>query len=141
LTQGGPLLNAIIGVSKPRSDALVKAGQPVPSAIAIRALVDTGASGSCVDPWVLKKLELTPTGSVDVLTPSTGPVAHKAEQYDISLSVPPAVAGHVSLFLPVLPVICSDLAVQGIAALIGRDILQSCVLVYNGSHSTFTLAF
>lgn len=74
-------------------------------------------------------------------TPSTGATAHVALQYDISLSVPPANPSHPALYFAALPVICSELAVQGIQALIGRDILRNCVLVYNGASGFFTLAF
>jgi hypothetical protein len=39
-------------------------------------------------------------------------------------------------------VIAADLLqAQGIHALIGRDILMQCVLHYNGTTGTFTLAF
>jgi len=41
-----------------------------------------------------------------------------------------------------IPVVATDLLVQhGFHALIGRDVLGECVLVYNGSMGLFTLAF
>ena len=39
------------------------------------------------------------------------------------------------------PVIASVLSVQGIEALVGRDILDRCLLIYNGSEGRFTFAF
>jgi hypothetical protein len=42
---------------------------------------------------------------------------------------------------PAVPVIAADLAIQGIHALIGRDVLQDCILIYNGTVGEFTLAF
>jgi hypothetical protein len=84
----GPVLTVVIGVSVARGDALMTAGQPVPAGISARALIDTGASCTCVDPSILAKLALTPTGTVSVHTPSTGPAAHLAEQYDVSLIIP-----------------------------------------------------
>lgn len=90
---------------------------------------------------MLKSLGLTPTGSIPVHTPSTGSTPHTADQYDIGLLIPGAVQGHQPLIINALPVMASDLAIQGIQALIGRDILKNCVLVYNGTVSVFTVAF
>jgi hypothetical protein len=63
LGPNGPVLNAIVAVSQERNAALVAAGQPAPKPQPIRALVDTGASATCVDPSVLAALSLTPTGT------------------------------------------------------------------------------
>jgi hypothetical protein len=137
----GPVLTVVIGVSVARGDALMTAGRMVPGGISARALIDTGASGTCVDPSILTRLELTPTGTVSVHTPSTGLAAHLAEQYDISLIVPGAGTHHVPLALPAIPVMAADLSIQGIDALIGRDVLRDCIFIYNGSVGLFTIAF
>ncbi|HWK88868.1 MAG TPA: aspartyl protease family protein, partial [Longimicrobium sp.] len=81
----GPVVHAFVAVSPPRHDALVAAGQPVPTGVAVRALVDTGASCTCLDPSVISTLRLTPTGSVSVHTPSTGAAPHVTEQFDVSV--------------------------------------------------------
>jgi predicted aspartyl protease len=49
---------------------LAAENQPQPSPIQVRALIDTGASHTCVDPSVLRPLNLTPTGSTHVSSPS-----------------------------------------------------------------------
>jgi hypothetical protein len=137
----GPLVTAFVGVSQARGQALVDAGQVVPAAIPVRALVDTGASCTCVDPTVLNGLGLTPTGSVPVHTPSTGAAPHMADQYDVSFAVPGAVVGHIPLIIPAVPVTAADLSAQRIEALIGRDILSNCIFHYNGTTGFLTLAF
>ena len=138
----GPVLNALIGVSQARAEMLTKKNQPVPNAVPIRALVDTGASCTCIDPVVFAALGLTPTGSVAMFTPSTGATPHQADQYDVSLLIPPAAPTDYPFILGTLQVTAaSDLNVQGIQALIGRDILTGCVLTYNGAMRLFTLAF
>jgi hypothetical protein len=53
---------AFIGVSDAKAAALVTAKQTAPSRIQINAMIDTGASNTCVDPSVLKSLQLTPRG-------------------------------------------------------------------------------
>jgi len=40
-----------------------------------------------------------------------------------------------------LPVVAANLRVQGIQALIGRDVLARCLSVYEGSARVFALAF
>jgi Aspartyl protease len=135
------VINAAIGVSEARSAALVAAKQPIPGVVVIRALLDTGASGTCIDPTLLKGLGLTPTGNIQCHTPSTGAAPHSADSYDVSLAIYSDVT-QPYLHLPTLAVMASDLfAVQGIHALIGRDVLASCLLTYNGSMGQFTLAF
>ena len=73
-----------------------------------------------------------------MLTPSTGNQAHYANVYDVSLIlVHPA----LQLTLGNVAVAESQLMVQGIQALIGRDVLKNCLLVYDGALGVFTLAF
>ena len=138
---GEPLLTAFITVSEQRADALTKANQSVPTAQQIRALVDTGASATCVDPQVLQSLQLQPTGSTLVHTPSSGQQGETKDQYDVGLMIPGIHQTHPPLVRRTIPVISSDLSLQGIDALIGRDVLGECILIYNGRDKFFTLAF
>jgi hypothetical protein len=138
----GPELNALVGVSAGRESALQSAGQPVPQLQQIRALVDTGASCTCVDPSVLQALQLTPTGQVTVNTPSTGAQPHTANQYDVALIIPGASPAHPFFVANTVAVVEAQLLPQqGFHALIGRDILRHCLLVYNGPLTQFSLAY
>jgi hypothetical protein len=135
------LVVAVAGVSQARRNALVAAGQPVPSNVNIQGLIDTGASSTCVDPSVLNALNLTPTGSMMMTTPSTGTQPVAADTYDISLVIYAAATQH-PLVHHTIPVASAELlAAQGFHALIGRDILQGCLLVYHGQDGVFSLAF
>lgn len=141
-TTQGPMMTALVGVSEARRAALVAVGQPTPNLITIRALVDTGASGTCIDPSVLNALALTPTGSVLVNTPSTGSTPHAADQFDVAIIVPGASPSHTPLFVENIAVLSADLLqAQGFHALIGRDILSLCLLSYDGMTGSFTLAY
>jgi Aspartyl protease len=112
----------------------------VPQPVTIQALVDTGASGTCVDPAVLAGLQLSATGTTLVHTPTTKGQPESADLFDISLTIyGPTVFG--PLTIPNLPAMSSDLAIQGIQALIGRDVLAQCFLMYNGTRGEFTLGF
>ena len=127
-------------LGKKKRPSCGKSGRANP--VQIRGLIDTGASGTCVDPSVLTTLGLSPTGSVTVNTPSTGNQPHVADQYDVSLLIPGALATHAPLAVPNLPVMCAELlTAQGFHALIGRDILSHCLFSFNGAMGLFTLAY
>jgi len=118
------------------------AGLEIPESRRVQAMVDTGASISCVEPSVLTNLALAPTGLASVTTPSTGNTPHDTYQYDVSLLVPGPTANHAALFVPNLAVISSELyQAQGFHMLIGRDVLSLCRLTYDGQAGFFTLAY
>ncbi len=136
------MLIALVGASAPRTQALVAANAAVPAPVQISALVDTGATGTVIDPSVMQTLGLTPTGTVNVITPTTGSTPVPCPQFDIALVIPGATANDPPLIFQTIPVIASELlAPQGIHALIGRDILDQCFFVYNGGVKQFTLAY
>lgn len=134
----GPILELLVGVSRPRQEALKRAKQPVPNPVKIRGLIDTGASGTCLDPQCLSSLGLTPTGQALIHTPSTGGTPALCNQYDVSIIL---VHASVRMTIGEMPIIESALVVQGIHALVGRDILASCLFVYDGRGEQFMLAF
>jgi Aspartyl protease len=141
IAPGGPLLVASIHISVPRMQALNAAGQPAPTGATTGTfLLDTGASCTCVDPGLLTPLGLTPTGRVMISTPSTAGQPHHCNQYDISIFIPGAVGGGGHL-VPALAVVETHLRSQGIDGLIGRDVLDNCTFIYNGSAKMFTLAY
>jgi predicted aspartyl protease len=138
----GPMLNAMVVVSAPRQAWLTQAKQPIPAPVKIRALVDTGASGTCIDPMVMAQLGLTPTNVIPMLTPTTGATPVLVEQFDVGLIIPGQSAKHAPLAFHTTPVVASALyAAQGFHALIGRDILRHCILNYNGDFGYFSLGY
>lgn len=141
IDSSGPVVNAVVLVSEGRRTALQAEGKDVPQPRIIRALVDTGASFSSVEPAVLGMLALTPTGTMDIVTPSTGQEVHTTDTYDIDFVIK-AGQDDPPLLLSNLRVAACELYLkQGIHALIGRDILTKCILVYNGDQNSFSLAF
>ena len=140
--QSGPVVNAIAMVSLARHAALVAAHQPIPPPVPIHALIDTGASCTCVDPSVLTSLQLSPTGPCMMNTPSSGATPHATQQYDMRLVIPGPSPMHPTLDLRNIPVASAEILIhQGFHALIGRDILRHCMFTYNGSMGLFTLAY
>jgi predicted aspartyl protease len=119
---------------------MTKAGTPIPPAVAVKALVDTGASHTAVDPTILKSLGLQPRRIAQTITPSTGATPHKCYSYDVSIHIPLGTA--TALFSKMAwEVTGLDLKHQGFEMLLGRDILAEGILVYDGKAQTFSLAF
>jgi hypothetical protein len=92
-----------------------------------------GASGSAVDLEVIEQLGLQPTGAISIATPSHA--HHDVLTYDIDLFIE-----QNQFHLADVPVFATGLKNQGIPGLIGRDVLQHMLLVYNGYSGDFTLA-
>lgn len=132
------MLEIRIGVSVPRAEAMKKDGLEIPPLVLIRGLVDTGASSSAIDPSVIEILGIPPTGTIHVLTPSTGIISHECNQYDVQMIIDHP---HIPFRLQAVSVSESVLSHLGFDALIGRDILKDCLFVYNGHEETFTLAY
>ena len=140
LEPSGPIITIGFVVSGPRQSALKKAGQPVPDPVIARCLLDTGDSGTCVDSQVIAKLQIPPSGTVPIHTPSTGATPKICNQFDVGIGI---IMDDGAVHLPgvVIPVIESDLDSLGIQALLGRDILDQALLIYDGHGRTLTLAF
>ena len=119
-------------VSDSHRQFLTTQGKAVPDAIHGLALIDTGANNTCFDQQAALKAGL-PVIDMGMMTS-----ASHAEQ-DV-----PVFAGR--LVIPEFTNIDTDyalgvnLAGQNLIALIGRDLLQSTVLVYNGTHGTVSLS-
>jgi hypothetical protein len=104
----------------------------------IRFLVDTGASCTVLDEATIAPLGLFPTGQTLVNSPTTGRQPDARFQYDVGILLYHA---DNSRMFHSLPVIATDLTNQRIGGLLGRDVLNNCLLMYNGSAGHFALAF
>lgn len=136
-TSLGPVVDIIIGVSTPRKVALEKSDQDVPDQIKARLLIDTGASHTCLDCSIVKSLGLSSSGVTDVYTPTTGAVPEQRDLFDVKIIIPHSL---LSRIVHAAPIIASDMSSLGIDGLLGRDLLDSCVFIYNGSNGQYTLS-
>ena len=128
IDQKGPILSVLIGISAHRREALKKLGHNIPPVVSANMLIDTGASMTCVDENIIKKLQIMPKGVVQGNTPSTKDTPHSFFTYDIEIIFP----GDHSKIIPAIPVISSHFSSQGHDGLIGRDILAMARLIYSG---------
>ncbi|HEY0746605.1 MAG TPA: hypothetical protein VGD63_07895 [Steroidobacteraceae bacterium] len=137
----GPLITVAILPSSPRQAALRAAGLAVPAYTSGTFLVDTGASNTVVDMTLISPLGLAATGAAMCHTPSTGQQAMPFNQYDVMIWIPGASASDPAWIIEALPVMECDLSAQGIKGLIGRDVLDRSILIYNGTAKHFSLAY
>jgi hypothetical protein len=101
--------------------------------------VDTGASKTKVARTVLvDDLKMQPVGKVDEHTASTGKVPVERDLYAVYLGVVGVANGVLAYDLPVSE--AQDLSGLGVQALLGRDVLDRCLLVYQGPDRGATLA-
>lgn len=135
----GPIINVMLSLSIPRRRALNLAGLPIPAPMVARLLIDTGASMTSIDDRFVEGLELQPTGSIPMHTPSTGPVAVSVFTYDLEMSF---VGHHGSNHVfPSMGVIGCDLSGQTIDGLFGRDALNFSRFIYSGPDENWMLSF
>ncbi len=135
-----PIITAAFHVSRPRWVALVHARQRVPDPILGRALIDTGATDSCVDPAVTAALGLEPRATSGVHTASTAGDPHRVVLVDMSIILIPSEEG-TPLVLPAMLASRSILRSQGIHALISQDVLGRSHLVHDGPRQRFTVSW
>ena len=130
LQQIGPIIEVVIYPSVPIYNKLKAEGKQIPSKKVI-ALIDTGASGSCINDSIAGESNLIARDVTTVCTPS-GTAQQKI--YDLGFSMP-------SLHPTIFPILAlgANLEAQPYNALIGRDILSNCTLIYNGWDNSYQL--
>jgi len=67
----GPLVEMRIWVGTPVEEALKKADRKIPEPVAAKGMIDTGATGSVIQPAIAQQLGLQPVGIVSISTPSS----------------------------------------------------------------------
>jgi hypothetical protein len=56
----GPLVRVEVGVSQAHRLKLFAARRPIPQPLILTALIDTGAGITCIDPQVIRRLQIQP---------------------------------------------------------------------------------
>lgn len=130
LVMRGPVLQVTITIEQHAAKALLTQGKTVQSKTGI-ALIDTGASNTCVDDKAAQELGL-PVIDVGSMQ-SASHEKHPCNIYPVQIVTPV-----VTLNSP--RTMGANLASQGLLVLVGRDVLASCNLFYNGPSGQFTLA-
>lgn len=67
----GPVVEMRVWIGTPVEDAIKKAGGKIPDPVPAKGMIDTGASGSVIQPDLVEQLSLHPVGVVNISTPSS----------------------------------------------------------------------
>ncbi len=133
----GPVIEVQVETPNLLAQYLKNKGKTVPGPTKGMALIDSGATISCVDSDVIRRLGVKPIGVTTVLT-AGGPKRQNC--YPARFSFP-----QQKMYFEFSRVMGADLKGQSImgkdlVALLGRDVLSRCLFIYNGPNATFTLA-
>jgi predicted aspartyl protease len=132
LQQRGPVVQVTVTIEQSAGKALLAQGKAIPSPKIGWALIDTGASNTCIDDEAAKELGLPVIDIAHMQSASHS--KHQCNVYPVTIDIPRV----ISLNSP--RTVGAALAGQGLLALIGRDVLANCTLFYNGPLGQITLA-
>lgn len=139
LNKTGPVVAVEVGIPAALKQYLGEKGLPIPPAVPGLALVDTGAFATAVDESIFVQLGVSPIDEMTTESPH-GPA--KSNIYPASISFPAMNLTNMAMER----VVGSSLKWQTddgkeIIMLMGRDLLQYFVLIYNGPSSDLTLCY
>lgn len=137
LRAGGPLLPVEVAVPDALAQYLTQQGQAVPAPVIGVALIDTGASVTAVHQDVFTSLAVSAVGSATVGS-ANGP--SQKPTFPAKISFPGTQLQGIG-FNQVLSCDLTGQLVNGqqVIVLMGRDLLQHFILIYNGPGGTIAL--
>ena len=133
LLQRGPVVQVTLGVGRAIDEQLLQQGVTLPAPVSGLALIDTGATSTCIDDDAAQQLQLP---AIDVVTVASA--SHASIQQSVHPVQIEVVGWPITFDAP--RAIAAPLRSQGILVLIGRDVLQHTILVYNGPTGSFSLS-
>jgi hypothetical protein len=133
----GPIIPVLIGVNGLLRAAFLSSGIPFVQGLhQADLLIDTGATITAIDSSIIAALNLSPTGTARMQTPSTGGIAIPVATFEIELTIP----GNSPTRIPTITVIGGDFLSLGYHGLLGRDILARGRMEYDGPKDLLTLS-
>lgn len=137
VNRNGLLVEVKVGLSAPRRALMWQRGLVQPPAVAATFIIDTGADTTMVDEQTMRSLNLTPTGQTRVMTSSSGGLPEPCDVYDVCLEI--LGKGDSTWKIDPLQVLARPLLNQSTQGMIGRDVLDRTVLIYDGPRGLFKL--
>jgi len=139
LTGSGPLISVEISIPSALKQHLAEKGLPIPAPQSGFALIDTGAFATAVDQTVFDALGVA---MIDKIKTSTPHGEAESPVYPATVSFP----GLELKEMPMERIVGCNLKWQTmegkeIIMLLGRDLLQYFLLVYNGKSADVFLAY
>lgn len=126
LFSGGIVMDMVIGVDSITAQSLQTSNIPVPAPVTTRALVDTGCTITSIDNSIVSALQLKTRGYTQTYTANG---LMNVSQHQVSFGFP----GTNLTGRQVQTVQAVDLSGQPFGILLGRDIMMSWSITYNGT--------
>lgn len=133
LQQRGPVLQVSGSVEQNIAQQLLAQGIALPAPESGLALIDTGATSTCIDDAAATRLGLP---AIDVVTIASA--SHASTQQNVHPIQIEVIGLPITISAP--RAIAAPLAAQGLLVLIGRDVLQHCTLFYNGPGGSVSMS-
>lgn len=130
LQQLGPIIGIHLAVITAAAAAIRARGGTVAAPVAVRAIIDTGASCCVIQQGLAQQLGLQPVGQLSATTPSSTHVP--TLQYPVQLVFQ-------DQFTREVVAVEMPLQSQHIQCLLGRDLLAGGTLIYDGTRNSYTL--
>jgi predicted aspartyl protease len=131
--QRGPVVQVTISVGQQIATQVLQSGGRLPSPVSGLALIDTGATTTCVDEGAAQRLQLPVIDVVKIASASHAETEQNVYPIQIEvIGLPITINAARAVGAPLEP--------QGILVLIGRDVLQHAMLVYNGPAGSLSLS-
>ena len=133
LATAGPRISVEVRVPTALEQYLTAHGQLIPSPVSGTALIDTGATTSCVDSTTIQSLGVNPVNQVNSGT-AGGPFLQYV--YPAKFFLP-----NIQLTMEFSQAVGANLTGTGIIALLGRDILARMVFIYSGLSGRISVSY
>ena len=132
----GAVLPVKVGVPKVLRDVLAKKNETPRPPMTVQALIDTGASRTCISPDICQKLNLKPHGVGKMLTVGEPTFA---DVYNIYMDIEMG-PGNFVVLDPIMVFAPSLAGAGNFQCLIGRDILAGASFTYLGYVNMFSFS-
>lgn len=129
----GPCVQVVISLGTAMTQALQQKGDPIPTPVSGLALLDTGATGTCIDAKTAEAMKL-PVIDVGKMTSAT----HEDTDQNIHPIKIEIIGSPIAV--DVERAMTANLTKLGFIAIIGRDFMQHGTIFYNGVAGTITLS-
>jgi predicted aspartyl protease len=130
ILKNGLLVDVVVGASAPLRERLYMRNAVLPQPVHCTLLVDTGCDSTLINGQAIRSLGVPATSETRVITATTGPNGERCKVYVVELQLLPS--HHQAPAPRSIEVLERELLNQGIDGLLGRDILSTLVLEYDG---------
>ncbi|MBI3485737.1 hypothetical protein HY025_02220 [Candidatus Daviesbacteria bacterium] len=135
----GPILTVEISIPTSLAEVYTKENKQIPQPKIGWALIDTGATKTCVDDDVLTQLGVNPIDRTSIHG-SSG--KHEVNIFPAHMRFPTIPNFELDFSSAIgVNIQAQQVGGQPIIALLGRDILSRCLFVYNGPLGIYTISF